>query len=63
MIQPEYKVIALDNLKLDSFNPRLPKSLHGKGEEEILEYMLLDASLIELMFAIGTNGFFLGNSY
>lgn len=57
---PKYEEIELGDLKLDSSNPRLPKSYHGKTEEEILEYMLLDASLIELMIAIGTNGFFPG---
>ena len=58
--QPIYDIIPLKDLKLDSFNPRLPKSLHGKEEEDIIEYMLLDASLIELMLAIGMNGYFSG---
>lgn len=59
---PEYIKIPLNKLKLDSNNPRLPKSLRDKGasEEEIIEYMLLDASLIELMMAIGENNFFPG---
>ncbi len=57
---PLFKMIPLAELKLDPENPRLPKSVQGKSEQEILEYMLLDASLIELMLAIGTNGFFSG---
>lgn len=60
MEKPVYEIINLDLLRLDAFNPRLPKSLQGKPEEEILEYMLLDASLIELMLAIGKNDFFPG---
>lgn len=56
----KYDIINLADLKLDSYNPRLPKSLHGKDEAEIIEYMLLDASLIELMLAIGENDFFQG---
>ncbi|AFL83591.1 hypothetical protein Belba_0948 [Belliella baltica DSM 15883] len=60
MEKPEYRIIPLDQLKLDPNNPRLPKSLQGKSEKEILEYMLLDASLIELMLAIGKNDFFPG---
>ncbi|RZJ90740.1 MAG: hypothetical protein EOO20_07245 [Chryseobacterium sp.] len=60
MENPTFEIISLDNLELDSDNPRLPKSLHGKQEPEILEYMLLDASLIELMLAIGKNDFFPG---
>lgn len=59
-IQPEYKKINLSELKLDSGNPRLPKSMHGKPVKDILAYMLLDASLIELMLAIGENDFFPG---
>lgn len=58
--QPEYRKINLSELKLDSENPRLPKSMHGKSDNEILSYMLLDASLIELMLAIGENDFFPG---
>jgi hypothetical protein len=58
--QPEYKMLSLSELKLDSDNPRLPKSMHGKTDKEILSFMLLDASLIELMLAIGENGFFPG---
>ncbi len=63
--QPEYRKIPLSELKLDSKNPRLPLSLQkddvGPDEvKEILSYMLLDASLIELMIAIGENDFFPG---
>ncbi len=60
--KPTFEVIDLDKLKLDKQNPRLPKSLQRATatEEEILEYMLLDASLIELMLAIGKNDFFPG---
>lgn len=60
MTKPIFESIPLVQLYLDSANPRLPKSLHGQTEEEILEYMLLDASLIELMLAIGKNDFFPG---
>jgi hypothetical protein len=60
MEKPIFDLIKLEKLKLDSFNPRLPKSMHGKNESEILEFMLLDASLIELMLAIGENDFFPG---
>lgn len=59
-LNPQYCVISISELKLDPHNSRLPQSLHEKSEEDILEFMLLDASLIELMLAIGTNGFFLG---
>lgn len=58
--KPKFKTLKLTELKLDSENPRLPKSMHGRSETEILSYMLLDASLIELMLAIGENDFFPG---
>ena len=57
---PLHREIPLQQLHLDTSNPRLPKSLSGTNESRILEYMLLDASLIELMLAIGKNGFFPG---
>jgi hypothetical protein len=57
---PQYQEIELSKLHLDKYNPRIPKSLQGKEEKEILQYMLLDASLIELMLAIGVNDFFKG---
>ncbi len=54
--------IHFENLKLDNKNPRIPKSLRDSNptEEQLIEYMLLDASLIELMLAIGENGYFPG---
>lgn len=58
--KPKFDNISLKKLFLDDENPRLPKSLQGSSEKEILEYMLLDASLIELMLAIGKNDFFPG---
>lgn len=58
--KPTFEIIALEKLYLDENNPRLPKSIQGAKEEDILQYMLLDASLIELMLAIGMNDFFPG---
>lgn len=59
-MEQEFKYIKLENLKLDVDNPRLPHSLHGKGEKEIIDYMLLEGNLIELMLSIGENGYFAG---
>jgi hypothetical protein len=55
-----FKEIDYDKILLDDKNPRLPKSYHGKSQKEILEYMLKDGSLIELMLAIATKGYFPG---
>lgn len=56
----EYKQICIDKLILDPQNPRLPKSMFNKSEVEIINFLLSDASLVELMLAIGKNGFFEG---
>lgn len=57
-----FKDISFKDLKLDNQNPRIPKSIRDSNpsEEKLIEYMLLDASLIELMLAIGENGYFPG---
>jgi len=58
--QAKYKRIAIEELELDSKNPRLPKSMADKSESEIVNFFLSDASLVELMLAIGKNDFFEG---
>lgn len=52
--------IPVENLILDSHNPRLPDYIQGKGEVEIISHMLLEESTLELMQAIGEKGFFPG---
>lgn len=52
--------IQLEDLCLDLYNPRLPKSKQGKDEDTIIEYLLLEASTLELMESIGENDFFVG---
>lgn len=54
----DYKNIQ--DLQLDVCNPRLPKSKQGKDQHVIIEYLLLEASTVELMESIGENGFFAG---
>lgn len=54
----EYKNIS--QLFLDDRNPRLPSYLQGANEDKIIEFMLLEAATIELMQAIGENGFYPG---
>lgn len=56
----DFKEIDYDKILLDDKNPRLPKSYHGKNQVEILEFMIKDGSLIELMLAIATKGYFPG---
>lgn len=56
--------ISLDNLSLDLENPRLPISFRKKvrSKENIINWLLEDASIIELMLAIGENDFFIGEA-
>jgi hypothetical protein len=56
------QIINIAQLKLDEQNPRIPKSIRESNptEQQLIEYMLLNASLIELMLAIGQNGYFPG---
>lgn len=54
------KIINYKNLLLDPKNPRIPESKHNLDEKGIIDYMLLEASTLELMQAIGENGFFVG---
>ncbi len=58
------EIIELEKLQLDVENPRLPMSfrLGGLDEVKIINWMLEDASIIELMLAIGQNDFFVGES-
>ena len=56
----EIKNIGIADLKLDLYNPRMPKSKQGKDEKSVIEFMLLEAATLELMEAIGENDFFAG---
>ncbi|MDR1897317.1 MAG: hypothetical protein LBR10_11065 [Prevotellaceae bacterium] len=60
IMQPEFKYLPLNDLSLNINYPRLPKSEQGKDEKTVIEFMLLDASTLELMLAIGQNGYFPG---
>jgi hypothetical protein len=55
----EIQYIPVDKLKYDPQNPRLPSSVvKGHNEKEVINWMLTDASIIELMGSIGEKGFF-----
>jgi len=61
-MKSDFQDIPVEQLKLDDRNPRLPKSIQGKKteEEELINYLLLEEATLELMLAIGENGFFRG---
>jgi hypothetical protein len=52
--------ISINDLHLDPENPRLPERLKNAKEKVILNWMLSDATLIDLMASIAENGFFMG---
>jgi hypothetical protein len=54
--------VLTSNLELDPENPRLPERLKTKDttEKDVLNWMLEDATLIDLMASIAENGFFPG---
>ena len=51
---------AVESLVFDPENPRLPSTIDGNNEEEVLRWMLRDGALIELMGSIGEKGYFHG---
>lgn len=54
--------IPIEELNLDPQNPRLPERLKGAPENEVLNWMLIDATLTDLMASIVENGFFGGEA-
>ena len=58
--EKKIEYIPLGSLKLDFKNPRLP--INTSNEADIIKWMLEDASIIELMLAIGQNDFFIGEA-
>lgn len=58
----QIQMISVDQLHLDKENPRLPERLRSGDttEREVLNWMLSDATLVDLMASISENGFFSG---
>lgn len=54
------KELDLQELHFDPLNPRLPSRLKEADDTPVLEYLLLQANLIELMQSIGEKGYFNG---
>ncbi|MGM0636555.1 MAG: hypothetical protein ACQESK_10860 [Bacteroidota bacterium] len=62
MEENKFRNINYSKIKLDPENPRLPGSFRkgNKKEKDLINWMLLEAATIELMYAIGQNGYFIG---
>ncbi|HSH62411.1 MAG TPA: ParB N-terminal domain-containing protein [Acidimicrobiales bacterium] len=54
------QMLPLAALEFDPENPRLPRGVDTSDFSEVLEWMLRDASLVELMGSIGGQGYFAG---
>ena len=59
---PEIQPIHIDSLDFDASNPRLPKSVQGGGQDDILCYLALKTNIAGLMVSIGENDFFQGEA-
>ena len=60
---PEKKYIQfvpVKQLLYDPQNPRLPSSLNATDEKALIDWMLRDATIVELMGSIGEKGYFPG---
>jgi hypothetical protein len=58
--EKKIEFVPIENLKFDPNNPRLPSSVNGHDQAAVLEWMLRDASILELMGSIGEKGYFPG---
>ncbi len=61
MTQNNIVFLPYEKLEFDKDNPRLPHSVVNSNDEaDVIDWMLKDASIIELMGSIGEKGFFAG---
>ena len=58
--QKKIELVPIGQLRFDPKNPRLPSTLDGRNEREILEWMLAEGNIPELMASIGSAGYFPG---
>jgi hypothetical protein len=56
----ELTTYAVDELHFDPENPRIPEVVDGADEEQVLRWMLSDATLLDLMGSIAEHGYFPG---
>ena len=50
----------VDELHFDPQNPRIPEGVDGTSDEQVLRWMLSDATLLDLMGSIAEHGYFAG---
>jgi len=60
-MEKKIEKININDIDLDPKNPRIPYSLRDKdSEDDLLNYLIRTASLVELIMSIGEKGFFTG---
>lgn len=52
--------LPIELLKFDPKNPRLPRDVRGRPDNEIITYMVVNENLFDLIASIGEQGFFPG---
>jgi ParB/Sulfiredoxin domain len=57
---PSISSISVERLLFDPENPRLPSTINGHDEQSVIDWMLRDATIIELMASIGERDYFPG---
>lgn len=60
MNQENFRIVPIDNLRLDPENPRIPPTVNSDNQSEILTWMATDGSIVELMGSIAAQGYFPG---
>lgn len=62
MTTQNIQLIGIDQLLLDSENPRLPEDLTPRTQERMIAYIASKGAIEDLMSSIGKNGFFAGEA-
>jgi len=52
--------VRVEKLHFDPDNPRLPSTVNGANERDVLRWMLDSSTIVELMGSIGEEGYFAG---
>ncbi len=56
----EMQDVPVNSLMFDTENPRLPSTITTSNEQAVIDWRLKDATIVELMGAIGQKGYFPG---
>jgi hypothetical protein len=60
LVEKKIEFVDVKDLRFDPKNPRLPSSLNGTIERDVLGWMMAEGNIPELMASIGSAGYFPG---